>query len=215
MGGLYFLNRPETVAVSDFYIGVIDLLPWIPPTHKLHGKPLDEVYYHLTTAWLKPRDAISAQVEELFRRHIRGKPTLAVHVRGSDKKIEMADLDRVNTLYFDVIDRDDSSWQILLLTDDTRCVEMFQKKYGDRIVLTDSMRTDNDLGIHYTPSVDRVQLGIEVMRDTYLALRCAKFIGNGRSNLSAMAAVLKRWDQGACVLVAPSQLHKSYRPKVT
>jgi protein O-GlcNAc transferase len=54
MGGVYFLNRPETVAVSDFYIGVVDLLPWIPPTHTLHGKSLDEVYYYLTTTWLKP-----------------------------------------------------------------------------------------------------------------------------------------------------------------
>jgi protein O-GlcNAc transferase len=215
MGGLHFLNRPETVAVSDFYIGVVDLLPWIPPSHKLHGKPLDEIYHYLATTWLKPREAISTQVEELFRRHIHGKPTLAVHVRGSDKKIEMADLDRINSLYFDVIDREDLSWQILLLTDDTRCVEMFQERYADRIVLTDSMRTDNDLGIHYYPFVDRVRLGIEVMRDTYLALRCAKFIGNGRSNLSAMAAMLKRWEPGTCTLVAPSQLHKSYRPKVT
>ncbi|MBV9427265.1 MAG: hypothetical protein JO084_06060 [Bradyrhizobiaceae bacterium] len=215
MGGLYFLNRPETVAVSDFYIGVVDLLPWIPPGHKLHGKPLDEVYYYLATTWLKPREAIWAQVEELFQRHIRGKPTLAVHVRGSDKKIEMADLDRINSLYFGVIDREDPSWQILLLTDDTRCAEMFQNRYADRIVLTDSMRTDNDLGIHYTPSVDRVRLGIEVMRDTFLALRCQKFIGNGHSNLSAMAAMLKRWGPGDCVLVAPSQLHKSYRPMVT
>jgi hypothetical protein len=92
---------------------------------------------------------------------------------------------------------------------------MFHERYGDRIAVTDSMRTDNDLGIHYAPAVDRVRLGIEVMRDTYLALRCAKFIGNGRSNVSAMAAMLKRWEPGACVLVAPSQLYKSYRPKVT
>jgi hypothetical protein len=30
----------------------------------------------------------------------------------------------------------------------------------------------------------------------------------------AMAAILKRWDPGACVLLVPSQLHKSYRPNV-
>src|ERR1043166_967844 len=215
MGGVYFLNRPETVAVSDFYVGVVDLLPWIPPAHGLHGKPLDEVYYYLATTWLKPRQSISARVEEFYRARIHGKPTIAVHVRGSDKKIEMANLDQINSLYFEAIDREDSSWQILLLTDDSRCVKMFQNRYADRIVITDSMRTDNDLGIHYTPSVDRVRLGSEVMRDTYLALRCAKFIGNGQSNPSAMAAILKRWDPGACVLVAPSQLRKSYRPKVT
>jgi protein O-GlcNAc transferase len=215
MGGLYFINRPETVAVSDFYIGVVDLLPWIPAAHKLHGKSLDEVYYYLAMTWLKPRESISAQVEELYQRYIRGKPTIAVHVRGSDKKIEMADLDQVNKRYFDAIDREDSSWQILLLTDDARCITMFHARYGDRILVTDSIRTENDLGIHYAPAVDRVRLGIEVMRDTYLALRCAKFIGNGRSNVSAMAAMLKRWEPGACVLVAPSQLYKSYRPKIT
>jgi protein O-GlcNAc transferase len=214
IGGLHFINRPETVAVSDFYIGVVDLLPWIPPTHKLHGKSLEEVYHYLAMTHLKPRGFILAQVEELDRRYIRGRPTIAVHVRGSDKRIEVANLDQVNKLYFDAIDREDSSWQILLLTDDTRCIEVFQERYGGRIAVTDSIRTGNDLGIHYTPSVDRVRLGIEVMRDTYLALRCTKFIGNGRSNVSAMVALLKRWDPGACVLLAPSQLHRSYRPKL-
>jgi len=214
MGGLYFLNRPETVAVSDFYIGVVDLLPWIPATHKLRGKSLDDVYRYLAETYLRPRESISSQVEEFYRRHIRGLPTVAVHVRGSDKRLEMADLDRLNELYFDAIDRVDPSWRILLLTDDTRCVAVFQERYGDRVIVTDSIRTDNDLGIHYHSSVDRIRLGAEVMRDTYLALRCEKFIGNGRSNVSAMAAILKCWDPGACVLLAPSQLHRSYRQKV-
>lgn len=213
MGGVYFLNRPETVAVSDFYIGVVDLLPWIPPSHRLSGKPLEEIYHYLTATHLKPREHISAQVEESYRRHVAGRPTIAVHVRGSDKKIEMANLDQFNRLYFDAIDREDPSWRLLLLTDDARYVAVFRERYADRVVTTDSTRTDNDLGIHYSNSVDRVRLGTEVMRDTYLALRCAKFIGNGQSNVSAMAAMLKRWDPGACMLLTPSQLYKSYRPK--
>jgi hypothetical protein len=212
--GLYFLNRPETVAVSDFYIGVVELLPWIPAAHKLHGKPLDDVYHYLVATYLKPRERISSQVEEFYRRHISGSPTVAVHVRGSDKKLEMADLDRLNKLYFDAIDREDPTWRILLLTDDTRCVTVFRERYAERVIATDSIRTDNDLGIHYHSSADRVRLGAEVMRDTYLALRCEKFIGNGRSNVSAVAAVLKRWDPGSCVLLVPSQLQKSFRPNV-
>lgn len=214
MGGLYFLNRPETVAVSDFYVGVVDLLPWIPASHKLHGKPVDDVYHYLVATYLRPKKCISSQVEEFYRRYIRGLPTVAVHVRGSDKKLEIGDLDRLNKLYFDVIDREDPSWRVFLLTDDTRCVTAFRERYADRVIVTDSIRTDNDLGIHYHSSVDRVRLGAEVMRDAYLALRCEKFIGNGRSNVSAMAAILKRWDPGACVLLVPSQLHKSYRQKV-
>jgi hypothetical protein len=211
LGGLHFLNRPETVGVSDFYVGVIDLLSWIPAAHKLHGKSLDEVYYYLVATYLRPRDFVSSQVEEFYRRHVRGSPTIAVHVRGSDKKLEMANLDDLNKRYFEAIDREDPGWRILLLTDDARCVTVFQERYGDRVTLTDSTRTDNDLGIHYHSSADRVRLGAEVMRDTYLALRCEKFIGNGQSNVSAMAAVLKKWDPGTCVLLVPSQLHRSYR----
>jgi len=214
MGGLHFLNRSETVAVSDFYIGAVDLLPWIPPTHKLHGRSLDEVYDYLAATYLRPTEFILLQVEELYQRHIGGKPTIAVHVRGSDKRLETANLDQLTKLYFDAIEREDPTWKILLLTDDRRCAVVFQERYAERIILTDSMRTDSDLGVHYTPSLDRVRLGTEVMRDTYLALRCAKFIGNGRSNVSAMVAMLKRWDYGTCVLLAPSRLRERYRPPI-
>jgi protein O-GlcNAc transferase len=213
MGGLNYLNRPEPVAVSDFYIGIVDLLPWIPSTHELHGKPLEQVYYYLVAKYLKPRQHIMSQVEDFYAAHIRGMPTLAVHVRGSDKRLEIGDLDDLNRTYFVAIDRESPSWLILLLTDDTRCVSAFRARYADRIVVTDSIRTETDLGIHYHSFVDRVRLGGEVMRDTYLALRCEKFIGNGQSNVSAMAAMLKRWDPGACLLLAPSQLRKSYRQK--
>ena len=74
--------------------------------------------------------------------------------------------------------------------------------------MTDSQRTTGDVGIHYSSasSIGRTRLGYEVMRDTYLALRCDKFLGNGRSNLSAIVEVSKRWDSGACRLLVPSQL---------
>jgi protein O-GlcNAc transferase len=34
---IYFLNRPEVVEVSDFYIGVVDVAPWIPADHPMLG----------------------------------------------------------------------------------------------------------------------------------------------------------------------------------
>jgi hypothetical protein len=36
-GALYFLNRTETIAVSDFYVGAIYVQPWIPSGHPMHG----------------------------------------------------------------------------------------------------------------------------------------------------------------------------------
>ncbi len=210
MGGVYYLNRPETVAVADFYIKVFDLMPWIPAQHVLHGKSLTAIHRYLIDKYLVPRASILARVEADWRRLIGGVPCLAVHVRGSDKRLEVENIGAAVTAYFAAVDRVDPSWKILLLTDDTRCAAAFLERYGARIALTDSLRTDGDLGIHYSPSADRVRLGVEVMRDTYLALRCEKFIGHGASNVSAMAAMLKNWDQGDCVLLAPSQFYESY-----
>jgi len=44
------------------------------------------------------------------------------------------------------------------------------------------------------------------MIDTYLALRADHFIGNGRSNVFAMIAVMKDWAPGGCTLIGRSML---------
>jgi len=45
-----------------------------------------------------------------------------------------------------------------------------------------------------------------VMIDTYLALRADRFIGNGRSNVFGMIAVMKDWAPGGCTLIGRSML---------
>jgi hypothetical protein len=54
---------------------------------------------------------------------------------------------------------------------------------------------------------DRIALAKEVLIDSYVALRCRKFLGNGQSNVSAAVAALKPWNHGECVLLLPSLLH--------
>jgi protein O-GlcNAc transferase len=204
MAGFYFLNRPENIAVADYYIGVYDLLPWIPKTHKLRGKSVDDLLRYLIAKYLRPKPHILSVVEDFVRDQLGKAPVIAVHIRGSDKNAETADVNEVNKKYFSHIDRQDKTWNILLLTDDTRLVEAFRENYADRVYLTDCQRSSNDLGIHHTPSADRGRLGFEIMRDTYLALRCQKFIGNGQSAVSAMIAILKKWDMDNCILLMPS-----------
>jgi protein O-GlcNAc transferase len=204
--GICYLDRKETVAVVDHFLGVIDLLSAVPKGHRFYGKSVEAVYRDLATSYLRPTLRVMSEVDAIYKRQIAGSPTIAVHVRGSDKKCEMQDLERINGRYFEVLDREDPSWHILLLTDDARLTSAFCIRYGDRIILTDSQRTDSDIGIHYDRSLDPVRLGHEVMRDTYLALRCDKFVGNGRSNLSAMVELLKEWDEDTCCMLVPSQL---------
>ena len=215
MSGIYFLNRPENIAVSDFYISVMDMAPWIPVTHPLYGKSIDELFGYLIAKYIHPKPHILKAVEKFERSHIRGIPTVAVHIRGSDKYVDQQSINDVNRNYFSLIDRLDKTWKILLLTDDTRLVDKFRQTYSNRIVLTEAQRSSNQTGIHYVG--DRNSLGFEIMRDTYLALRCQKFIGNGQSTVSAMIAILKQWKLDDCILLSPSLLYKQndflYRPQ--
>ena len=57
-GAVEFLNRPETVAVNDFHIGVANLAPWIPPWHAMYRKPVKEMYRYLIEKYLRPSAAV-------------------------------------------------------------------------------------------------------------------------------------------------------------
>lgn len=206
--GLYFLNRHEPIAIADFYINLADLVPWIPPSHSLHGAIAEQAYRVIAAKYLKPQSHILAAAENFHARELAKRPSIAVHLRGSDKKAEMTDLDRLNWTYFGAISREDANARIFLMTDDSRWMGAFREKYGDRVVATNSRRTGTDMGIHYNASEDGIQLGMDVMTDVYIALRCGRFIGNGRSNVSAMVAVLKDWAAGDCNLLAPSQIYE-------
>ena len=200
-GAVFFLNRPETIAVSDFNIGVVHVMPWIPPHHALHGKSLEEIHRYLTAKYLRPRPDIAAACDQFYQTHLAGAPFVAVHLRGSDKAREDANLDATNRELFAALDAVNPSWPIFLMTDDAHCLARMKARYGGRIVATDCQRTDTDEGVHYLPTVDPVRAGREIMIDTYLALRADNFIGNGRSNVSAMIAVLKEWPPGALTLI--------------
>ncbi len=203
---LFFLGRPERIAVADFYMNVADLVPWIAPDHPWHALSAERIYRALVDKYLKPQPRIAAAVESFAAQHFGSAPILAVHLRGSDKRAEMAELDTLNATYFDAIAKENPEARIFLLTDDERWLARFQLKYGDRLIVTESLRAQSEQGIHYTRLDAGARLGDEVMIDAYLATRAQAFIGNGRSNVSAMIAVLKAWPEGTSTLLAPSQL---------
>jgi hypothetical protein len=204
--GLLYLNRSETIAVSDFYTGVISMLPWIPKMHALAGKQIDEVYRWLASKYLRPVKTIVDEVDAFSNRHFRGHPTVAVHFRGLDKGEELP-LKPTTQWYFEILDKVPSSVQIFLLSDDRRAVSAFAERYGERVIFTNSTRATGDVGLHKRNAPDRIRLGREVVADVYLALRCDRFLGIGWSNISSMIAMLKPWPRGSCGLWGPCILH--------
>jgi protein O-GlcNAc transferase len=203
---IYFLDRPETIAVSDFYVGVVDVAPWIPSSHAMHGRSLVNIYRYLTAKYLLPQPATAAACDAFWQAHFTDAKVVAVHARGSDKCLEDFRIERNNETLLSSLRSIDPTWRIFLLTDDEKWYARFKASYGDRVVATDCQRTSTRTGTHYLPSVNRARLGLEIMLDTYLALRADRFIGNGRSNVSAIIAIMKEWQEGSCTLVDRSAL---------
>jgi len=206
MAAFDYLRRPEAIAVCDFYVGVIDVVPWIPAGHPMHDKPLWEVYQYLIAKYLRPSAAVLSRVEAFFNRHLQGMPYVSVHLRGADKGKEDRTLESSNNACLAALETVDPSWRILVLTDDEHWLARARAAYGNRVVATDCRRTSTQTGVHLDVSGDGAHLGLEIMTDTYLALRGNKFIGNGRSNVAAMISCLRDWPADDCVLVKPPVL---------
>ncbi|MDP1683399.1 MAG: SEC-C metal-binding domain-containing protein [Burkholderiales bacterium] len=210
MAGLYLLSRQEMVVVSDFFSAVVDLKPWIPPTHHLYGLSVDELSLYLVRQYLHPKKEIIDAVGYFYKAYLGSPDFIAVHARGSDKILELNNLDEVNRQYEGIINQYLSSYNchhIFLMTDDARILDYFKKIYGKKIITTDCQRTNSAKGIHYQTVPDRRRLGAEVVVDAYLAAKARAFVGNGFSNPSLMVRYLKDWSESDVHLIGQNMYH--------
>lgn len=210
VAGLYLLSRPEKVVVSDFHAPVIDMQPWIPSTHHLYGLSIDQLCRYLVWRYLRPKSEILEKVDRFYKNHLASTDFISVHARGSDKIVEMNNLDQMNLQYKETIDRclaASKSQYIFLMTDDSRLLEYFSGLYGDKIITTDCQRTNSVQGIHYQAVPDRRRLGEEIMVDAYLAARGKAFVGNGSSNPSAIMKYLRDWSDEDVYLIGQNMYH--------
>ena len=209
LSGSAFLSRQEDVIVSDFHSYVYDLMTYIDRHHPLADKSPQEIYRYLFKKYLKIRPDISRDIEHFWSENLADHPTLAVHVRGSDKAEEVSKLAQTNQKYHQLIRNyliRVPDTLIFLLTDETSVLEDYQSIYGNKIRFTTAFRTKGKVGIHYTKQYSRKQLGIEIIKDTYLAAKCDYFIGNGWSNVSTTVLHLRDWQEDHYVLLLKNVL---------
>jgi hypothetical protein len=207
---LVYLNRPERVAVADVFAGVVSLVPWIKPGHVMFGRSVAEVYRYLIDKYLRPLPDIQSQIDLFAAAHFRDRPIIAAHVRGSDKHREDPQLAQKNAVYPQVIGQfSEGQWfpRVFLLTDSTAVQNDFVARYGQGLIMTDSVRTSTNLGTHYQQYADRRRLGVDVVKDIYLAARCDSFIGLGSSNVTCMAYHMKDWPQDRGAIIGPVMTH--------
>lgn len=210
------LNRSERVIVSDYFTGIKDLIPWIAPSSKYFGLTAQQVYHALIHQYLKPSQQLQQRVDRFYQQHLTKLRYLAVHIRGSDKILEVDDLSQVNSQYEEMIESMMVQHQldkIFLMTDDANLLNKFQQRYGEQLITTDCSRTENHIGIHCQQQPEPHQLGLEVATDVYLATRAEAFIGNGFSNPSLMVSYLKDWSK-TCLKILGPKFSENYNLKL-
>ena len=211
VAGIYLLNRDENVLVSDFFTPVRDLIPWLKQSHPLYGQDIERICRYLLNQYIKLKPDLEKTVDQFWKENLRGRDTLAVHVRGSDKQVEMPDLEALNKTYHVKIKahlEQHPDAALFLLTDSSRALNEYQQQYDDRLIVCPCQRTDSKTGLHYQERDRPEDLANEVIVDAYLAARCDAFIGNGFSNVSQTILHLKEWAADQCFLCGHNMLNE-------
>lgn len=193
------LEKSEAdVCVSDKYIEVDEIIPFVQKGHWLFGLNKRDVFYRLLKKYIRLKDEVREYIDAFYSENMKGTPFLAVHIRSSDKIVEVKHLHELNELYpreIEKVLKANPGMRIFLMTDCIDVLEEYTKKYGELLVYTDCRRVPkNGDGVHYQEYQDNWVKGFEIIRDAWLAARCDYFIGNGHSNVSLGICELKNWE---------------------
>lgn len=205
--GIGLLPRQEDVVVSDTYVGVSDLWPWLEPTDIDFGTSMVETKRRLATKYLRLQPHLAGIVDTIWSQNMSGRKWLAVHIRGSDKTAELENLAEVNTQYPQAIDEwlaQNKDGAVFLMTDSIPHYFDMRARYGHRLLVLNAIRTQGVTGVHFAGH-NPVQVAEQVLLDTFLATKCHAFLGNGTSNVSLAIEYLKNWEEGSYRLLGPDR----------
>ncbi|MEB2628199.1 O-fucosyltransferase family protein [Peribacillus frigoritolerans] len=202
-------SRPENVLVSSIHTGIHYFQHLIKENHPVYGLDFHDKHRYIFRKYFKLQPYLSDEIEKFYNENMKDKhPVLGVHVRGNDKIVERPHLNQLNAAYFSEIDKYleiNPSASIFLLTDSESILEKYKVLYGNKVIHTDSIRTESESvyeSVHVgLPHCSKRQKGIDIVKDTYLATKCDHFIGASYSNVSLAIYRLKEWPKGTITLM--------------
>jgi hypothetical protein len=200
------MSSDANVVVSDVHYFARPIMEFIKKDHWTYGLTPLQIFRCLITKYLRLKPDILMEIDEFYQTFLKNDrtPVLAVHIRGTDKVQEVANLPQLNKRYPKEIDKYLDLYgikKIFFMTDTKSILEEYKRLYGDMLVSTDSKRgVDKDTAVQLDHYINRRRKGIEVLKDTYLAARCDYFIGNGYSNVSFNVYRLKDWPESHVTL---------------
>ncbi len=187
------------VLVQDTYVDVEQIIPYIPVGHPFYGYNCRDLLHGMINKYIRLRKDVLEGINSFYNKNMNGTPMLAVHIRSSDKAVEVRNLQELNDRYPLEINRfirENPSIRIFLMTDCIEILEEYKKIYGEILFHTDCKRVpQNGPGVHFQEYPDNMIKGFEIILDTWLAAKCDFFIGNGYSNVSLAISELKDWQK--------------------
>jgi len=144
--------------------------------------------------------SLNAQTEDYVRpwlEALTGYPSvLGMHIRGTDMKVAKSHL--APPTFFQIrkvvdlaLDRV-SFAHLLVSTEDDNALRFVKRRYGGRVLTTDSIRTSQTRKlVHLGSSIPQYRyfLGLQVLRDAWLLAHCGGFV-SGHSNVSEHVQVI-------------------------
>ena len=124
--------------------------------------------------YIRVKPHIGEKVDAFWQAWIKPQFTIGVHIRGTD----FAYAEPTSPLaYFDAIDRylasrSSDRLRIFLATDQNQFVDLFRRRYGDRIVTTDSLRSSGRKPPFKFSKESPYRRGEDVLIDLLLLSRC-------------------------------------------
>jgi len=199
------MNSDANVVVSDVHFFARPIMEFMKKDHWAYGMTPLQIFRCLLNKYFKLKPDILMEIDAFYNTFLKDSaPVLAVHIRGTDKVQEVANLASLNKRYGKEIKRYLDLYEvkkIFFMTDTKTILDKYGRLYGDMLVSTDSNRgVDKDTAVQLDNYKNRRRKGIEVLIDTYLAARCDYFIGNGYSNVSFAVNRLKDWPESHITL---------------
>lgn len=129
--------------------------------------------------YVKIKKHIPAKVNFFYKKYMKGKKIIGVHVRGTDKKLEniQPSLDS----FLKIIDKY-KECHILIASDEYAIVEKFKKRFHGRVICYDAHRSLNSTPVHNNSFITSQKnplnaiLGEEVLIEAILLSKCDLFV---------------------------------------
>ena len=142
----------------------------------------------LITEYIKAKSYVTEKVNNFFEEHFNNCIVIGIHLRGTDKYIEVKPVDPIVILSIASMQAkkfQNNVVKFFIASDEQRLIDLAIKQLaGYEVVVYPSYRSTTGAPIHTNITINNAQRGLEVLIEALLLSRCSLFI-HTTSNLSA------------------------------